>query len=86
VVVIKLYLVDPLTDTLGTHVSEYEREMAINLVLVESPHLVKTIFAKHVTDKCNEILVNGVLHSHYAYLVLPFYKNGTLLDLLIRVQ
>ena len=60
-----------------------DEEVGCNKILIESKYLVKMIEYKYPEEGMQDFIRNGEVIDAYGYMLLPYCRNGSLLDLLI---
>jgi hypothetical protein len=55
-------------------------------MLMDSPFIVRAEKIQTMYDRMRPIVVNNINIKHYSYMVFPYYKNGSLIDFLIRAS
>ena len=66
--------------------NDFLKEVQRNLALLSSPRLIKCTHYEKARENMPPVYINGMRFESYSYIVLPYCKNGTLLDLLINIQ
>lgn len=74
--VLKLFLME--------ETKEFAKEVERNLRLLDSPMLFKCTAYEFARPNMPLLVINNISYSSYNYLILPYCKNGTLIDLLLK--
>lgn len=65
---------------------EFFKEVERNSMLFDSPMLIRCTGCVQAREGMPQLWISGSMYDSYSYILLPYCKNGTLIDLLLNAQ